>query len=92
VHSGLPTCPERDLPDDVKQAAALIIDAARHRNGKPGFLWARSILKPPSWYADLSQRLDREKPPSQVTVVDPYTFFGLIRYQFTTNNQASSPQ
>jgi hypothetical protein len=92
VHSGLPTCPERDLPDDVKQAAALIIDAARHRNGKPGFLWARSILKPPSWYADLSQRLNREKPPGQVTVVDPYTFFGLIRYQFTTNNQASGRQ
>lgn len=78
-HGGLATCPERDLPDDVEQAASVIAQAAAQRGDQPGFLWARSILKAPRWYADLSRRLAEEHPEAQVVVVDPYTFFGLIR-------------
>lgn len=78
LHVGLPTCPERDLPDDVEQAAALIAEAASHCQDRPGFLWARSILKPPRWYADLNRQLALKPAGSLVTVVDPYTFFGLV--------------
>ncbi|HXP58882.1 MAG TPA: hypothetical protein VN829_00245 [Dongiaceae bacterium] len=81
VHAGLPTCRERDLPDDVAAAATTIAELARARNGKPGFLWARSILKPPRWYADLSRCLAEKHSEAEVVVVDPYTFFGLVRLQ-----------
>jgi len=81
VHAGLPVCREQDLPDDVAKAAATIADVARARDGKPGFLWARSILKTPRWYADLSRCLAEKHPEAEVVVVDPYTFFGLVRLQ-----------
>jgi hypothetical protein len=81
VQAGLPTCREQDLPADVAQAAARIAEAARARHGQPGFLWARSILRPPRWYADLSRCLAEKHPEAPVVVVDPYTFFGLIRLQ-----------
>lgn len=76
VLSGLPTCPERDLPDDPAKATEVILERANEAKGRPSFLWARSILKSPEWYADISRRL-REKNAA-VEVVDPYTFFGLI--------------
>ncbi len=79
VHARLPTCREHDLPDDVEKAAAVLANAARERRGRPGFFWARSILKSPKWYAELSQRLAERYPDAEVTIVDPYTFFGLIR-------------
>jgi hypothetical protein len=82
LHFGMPTCPERDLPDNVTKAAALIADAARQRGNGPGFLWARSILKPPRWYADLSKHLAEDYPDARIVVVDPYTFFSLIRKHF----------
>ncbi len=79
LHDGLATCPERDLPDDAEKAVAVIADlAARRRPGQPGFLWARSILKSPRWYAEVSRRLAEQHPEARVVVVDPYTFFGLI--------------
>jgi hypothetical protein len=77
--AGIPTCPETDLPDDVAAAAALIVRRAVDREDGPGFLWARSILKPPSWYAELSRRLNEDHAEAGIEVVDPYTFFGLVR-------------
>ncbi|HYG35901.1 MAG TPA: hypothetical protein VEC99_14010, partial [Clostridia bacterium] len=74
-----PTCREQDLPDEVEKAAAMIAQIARQQNGQAGFLWARSILKSPNWYAEVSKRLAQNHPEAQVAVVDPYTFFGLIR-------------
>jgi hypothetical protein len=80
VYSGLPTCPERDLPDDATAAADVIATEARKRAADhPGFLWARSILKAPAWYAEISRLLTEKYPDSGVEVVDPYTFFGLIK-------------
>ena len=79
LHAGLPTCPERDLPDSAESAAALIAERAKATSGQPSFLWARSILKPPGWYADVSRLLRERHPEAVVEVVDPYTFFGLIR-------------
>jgi len=76
--AGIPTCPERDLPDNVGEAADVILGIAAKRQAAPGFLWARSILKTPRWYADLSARLAQENSEG-IVVVDPYTFFGLIR-------------
>lgn len=79
MRAGVPTCPEKDLPDDVGAAAQAILRAEAARRGRPGFFWARSILKSPSWFAALSERIRSEDPGAEVEVVDPYTFFGLIR-------------
>jgi hypothetical protein len=77
--AGVPTCPERDLPDAPEAAARLIATLARDVKDAPRFLWARSILKRPSWYAEVSQVLRTRHPSAPVVVVDPYTFFGLVR-------------
>jgi hypothetical protein len=79
VPAGLAICREWDLPDDVGQAAALLLDLAKRRRNGPGFFWARGILKSPSWYARLSRSLAERRAEAEVVVVDPYTFFGLIR-------------
>jgi hypothetical protein len=79
LHAGVPTCPEMDLPDSAEQAANLIADRAAKTRGQTAFLWARSILKSPGWYAEVSRRLRKEHPAAAIEVVDPYTFFGLIR-------------
>jgi hypothetical protein len=82
LHVGVPTCPEMDLPDSAEQAANVIADRADKAHGQPAFLWARSILKSPAWYAEVSRRLRELHPEAPVAVVDPYTFFGLIRENF----------
>jgi hypothetical protein len=81
MHAGLATCPERDLPDDVNAAAAVIAEQARGLKGRAGFLWARSILRAPKWYSALSGILKEKYPDAPVAVVDPYTFFGLVRLE-----------
>ena len=84
VYAGLPTCPERDLPDDASAAAGVIVAEANKRvANQPGFLWARSILKSPAWYAEVSRLLAEKYPHTGVEVVDPYTFFGLIKVHGT---------
>ena len=80
VAAGVGTCPERDLPDSVEQASEIIAQLAAKKTGKPGFLWARSILKSPGWYAELSQLLRTRHPELAIEVVDPYTFFGLVKF------------
>lgn len=79
--SGIPTCPERDLPDSAEQAAAVIAKLTGDVKAEARFLWARSILKPPSWYAQVMQILQEKHPEASVAFVDPYTFFGLIQLQ-----------
>ena len=77
--SGVPTCNEWDLNENPEIAARDIANIASNYQDKPGFVWCRSILKSPSWYAKVSEILKNTYPESPVTVVDPYTFFGLIR-------------
>ena len=79
ILGGIPTCPEQDLPDSAADAAARIASQAGNLAAGPGFVWARSILKRPAWYAQVSDLLREKHPQAQVEVVDPYTFFGLIR-------------
>lgn len=79
LHGRLPTCPERDLPDSAEAAANVIASRAKAARNGPAFLWARSILKSPAWYGDVSRLLRERHPEASVEVVDPYTFFGLIR-------------
>lgn len=81
LRAGVPTCPERDLPDDARAAVGAIAERARKAGGQAGFLWARSILKSPSWYAEVSRRLREEHGDLPIEVVDPYSFFGLIRQE-----------
>lgn len=92
MRAGVPTCPERDLPDDVGDALRVIVERARRSAGKPGFLWARSILKSPSWYAEISRRLREEHRDLPIEVVDPYSFFGLIRRSEQWNASESGGQ
>ena len=84
MRAGIPTCREQDLPDDAKSAADAIAKAARRSRAGPGFMWARSILRPPAWYANVSEILQSQHPELQIQVVDPYTFFGLIKAHFHT--------
>jgi hypothetical protein len=83
MRAGIPTCREHDLPDDAGAAAESIAQAARQKRDGPGFFWARSILRPPAWYAELSETLDRKHAELQIRVVDPYTFFGLIGLHYS---------
>ena len=78
MRAGIATCPEVDLPDGVDAAVAAIAARAGKRVDGPGFLWARSILKSPAWYAEISSKLRERHGELQIEVVDPYTFFGLI--------------
>jgi len=75
----IPTCPERDLPDAPEAAAEVIARAAAEVKTEPQFLWVRSILKTPGWYARVSRILREKHPDAPVAVVDPYTFFGMIK-------------
>jgi hypothetical protein len=79
ISGGIPTCPERDLPDDVNQALEVFLEYDRNRSDKPAFLWARSILKSRAWYEELSELIAKRGRAERIVVVDPYTFFGLIR-------------
>ena len=81
LHVGVPSIPERDLPDDVEKAAEIIAEDAKGSDVNPNFQWRRSILKSPDWYAQLSQILAEKYSAARVEVVDPYTLFGLIEYQ-----------
>ncbi len=84
MHADTPSCRERDLPDDVEHAAALIAhQAVAEARNEPLFMWKRSILRRPAWYAELSRLLQTKYAGAAVEVVDPYTFFGLIKLRFT---------
>ena len=83
IHAGIPTCPEKDLPDDVNQAAALVKSLVATAS-MPVFLWLRSVLKSPSWYVQLSQLLNAGAT-MPFEVVDAYTFFGLLEIQLQSS-------
>lgn len=87
LRAGIPTCRERDLPDSAGAAAEAIARASREERNGPGFMWARSILRSPSWYAEVSAILDQKHPDCRIRVVDPYTFFGLVRAHFDKHRE-----
>jgi hypothetical protein len=78
VLANVPTCRERDLPASVAQAADSIARDAAQGTG-PKFLWRRSVLRRPAWYSEVSRTLKAKYPQLAIEVVDPYTFFGLIK-------------
>jgi hypothetical protein len=79
VVGGVPICPEHDLPDTAEEAAHEIARLSLTNFGQTSFFWARATLKSPQWYADISRVLREKYPAAPVEIVDPYTFFGLIR-------------
>ncbi len=79
VISGVPTIREWDMPDSAKATAAYLAKQSAAATNGPCFVWARTILKPPSWHVEVSRFLREKHPQAPVVVVDPYTFFGLIR-------------
>ncbi len=66
-------------PDSAAAAADFLARAAVKDDGRPAFVWGRSILKSPRWYAEVARELRARHPEARVEFVDPYTFFGLIR-------------
>jgi hypothetical protein len=79
VISGVPTIREWDMPDSAESTAAFMAQQATAAAKGPCFLWARTILKPPAWHVEVSRLLREKHPNAPVAVVDPYTFFGLIK-------------
>ncbi len=88
---GVPSSPERDLPDSSAQAAEQIAHDAAGSDQRPVFQWRRSTLKSPSWYAEVSQQLRDKHPEARAEVVDPYTFFGLLKLRLSEQNQQDAP-
>ncbi len=81
---GIPACNEWDIDPNPKLAARDIAGVSQRYHKTPGFSWCRSILKNPGWYLQLSEILKNEYPDAPVIVVDPYTFFGLLKLSFET--------
>ena len=81
VIAGVPTIREWDMPGSAEETAAYLAQQAAAATNGPCFLWARTILKSPSWHVEVSRFLRERHPQAPVVVVDPYTFFGLIREQ-----------
>ncbi|HEV2452733.1 MAG TPA: hypothetical protein VGY98_00635, partial [Verrucomicrobiae bacterium] len=79
IVAGSPICPEHDLPQTVEDAAREIAHRAMSHRDQTQFLWARATLQSPQWYADISKTLRKQFPGLPVEIVDPYTFFHLIR-------------
>jgi hypothetical protein len=79
IISGVPTIREWDMPGSSERTAAYMAQQAAAATKGPCFLWARTILRTPSWHADVSRILREKYPKARVAVVDPYTFFGLIK-------------
>jgi len=79
VIAGVPTIREWDMPDSAEATAAYMASQSAAATNGPCFLWARTILKSPAWHAEVSRFLREKHPQAPVVVVDPYTFFGLIR-------------
>ncbi|MBN2326665.1 MAG: hypothetical protein JXR73_05875 [Candidatus Omnitrophica bacterium] len=76
VHKGMPFLRMGgDLPGSAKDAARMI--AGRLRQPAPQFTVFRSILKTPSWYAEVSRELDQITGDS-VRLVDLYTLMQLV--------------
>lgn len=77
VHKGMPYLRMRaDLPHDPLQAARVMRSLAG--GSMPRFVVCRSILKPPSWYAQVEQELKRIAG-DEVMTVDLYTLLWLVR-------------
>jgi len=79
VIAGVPTIREWDMPDSAQATAAYLAQQSAAATNAPRFLWARTILKSPAWHVEVSKFLREKHPQAPVAVVDPYTFFGLIR-------------
>lgn len=79
MRAGVPVCPETDLPNTADDVATFMANQPAAKYGQTGFLWARCTLKSPGWYAEISRHLREQHPEAAVEIVDPYTFFALIR-------------
>jgi hypothetical protein len=67
------------MPRSAEKTAAFMAQQAVAASKGPRFLWARTILRTPSWHAEVSRILREQHPNAPVAIVDPYTFFGLIK-------------
>ena len=81
IISGVPTVREWDMPESPAATARFMAQQAAAATNGPCFLWARTVLKSPTWHAEVSRLLREQYPAAPVVIVDPYTFFGLIKEQ-----------
>ncbi len=66
-----------DLGGTPEQAAESV--AERFGDLSPEFFVFRTILHPPGWHKELWDSLRQRYPEQNVQVVDPYTFFALVK-------------
>jgi hypothetical protein len=92
VQEGMPTCLVQGSGSTVAAAGAAIAGLVTGTSA-PTFLWVRSVLQNPSWYAQLSFYLAQNYPGISFNVVDAYTFFGLlgINLGLTPENKSANP-
>ena len=55
IISGIPTIREWDMPESPEATAAYMANQAKAATNVPRFLWARTILKSPTWHAEVSR-------------------------------------
>lgn len=76
LHNQMPVLREGGYVNgDARQDAATVVDMfSKH---PIPFFWVRSVLKTPTWYADVAQEIKRLDP--NIELVDAPTFFELYR-------------
>lgn len=77
-----------DLPHDADEAARVI--ASQLREAMPRFVVMRSVLRSPSWYADVERRLDAMGHSFPRRVVDLPTLLWLV-HAFETDRELHAP-
>ncbi len=81
LHQNMPVIRhDHDINEGYPDAAARHVVrriAERRRQGHPPFHWFRNILKSPTWYLKVNQKVEELNP--DVELVDGRTFFELLR-------------
>lgn len=79
LHGQMPFVRMRgDIGGDVEQAARTVAGWITTDTNRPLFLVARSVLKTPTWYYQLNQRL-QQKFGDSIRIIDLYTLMTIIR-------------
>lgn len=65
-----------------QEAAAVMLEQIKKREGFP-FHWFRTILKSPTWHAQMMEAVQKESP--SVTLLDMPTFFELLKLYLQQN-------
>ncbi|RLD09600.1 MAG: hypothetical protein DRI44_08115 [Chlamydiae bacterium] len=86
IHKNMPYIKmATDLPGNSFEAGKRI---AGMTGIKPAFLPVRTVLKTPTWHAEM-MRSAQENSQSEIAFVDPYTFFTLLKIHLKSINNTA---